>query len=459
MEAVKHMGEQSIGRLLIRYSVPAIAGFVANALYQFVDRIMVGRGVGTDGMAAVTSAFPLSLVAMALALLLGAGTGNRISVLLGQRDATGAERVLGQGLRQALINGTVLALVCWIFTKQILLACGCAPQLLPMAIPFVRITSIGHIFLISLISMGNILRVQGRPMLGLTIMLASNALNVALAALAVFGLHWGVTGTALATAISQSAGCLTVIAFVQGKASVLHIRRAFLKADRALARSIVALGAPLGLMQLLGMLVFLAANHGAGSQAGTRGVAALGVLNTVAMLLIYPPLGVMQSMQPLVGFNKGAGRMDRVRGLLVRVLVATVAMGAISSVLVAILPGVVAGLFSKNDLELIEMVRLGLPYFVVPITLFGITGTMAHYFLSVQRPRGAALLLLGRQAIAIPLFLLLPRWLGFYGMYLVGPISDLPFAIVATVFMVRELGKLRLARATVQEPAADLAAG
>jgi len=445
MDAVKHMGEQSIGRLLLRYSLPAIAGFLANALYQIVDRILVGRGVGTDGMAAVTSAFPLSIVAMALGLLVGTGTGNRISVLLGQRDAQGAERVLGQGLRLALINGTLLALVTWIATTPLLLACGCAPRLLPMATPFVRIIAIGQIFLIALISMGNILRVQGRPMLGLLIMLSSNLLNVGLAALAIFGLHWGITGTALATAISQAAGCLTVIAVVQGRSSVLHLRRKFLKRDRALARSIITLGAPFGLMQLLATMVFLAANHGAGGQAGTRGVAALGVLNTVAMFLIYPPLGVMQAMQPLIGFNKGAGQMKRVRAILVRVLLATTAMGALFSILTAVFPGPIAGLFSKTDPELVEMVRRGLPWFTIPITLFGVTGTMAHYFLSVHEPRMAALLLLGRQILAIPLFVLLPRWLGFYGIYLVGPCADLLFFVVAATVMVRELAKLRLA--------------
>jgi putative MATE family efflux protein len=459
MDAVKHMGELSVGRLLVRYSLPAIAGFLANALYQFVDRILVGRGVGTGGMAAVTSAFPLSIVAMALGLLVGTGTGNRISVLLGQRDSAGAERVLGQGLRLAIINGMVLALISWVFTRPILLACGCTPELLPMAIPFVRIIAIGQIFLIALISMGNILRVQGRPMLGLLIMLSSNVLNVGLAALAVFGLHWGVTGTALATAISQAAGCVTVIAFVQSRSSVLHIRRAFMKADRALARSIIVLGAPFGVMQLLATLVFLAANHGAGSQAGTRGVAALGVLNTVAMLLIYPPLGVMQAMQPLIGFNKGAGQMDRVRAILVRVLLVTVVMGAVFSVLVAFFPGAVAKMFSKDDFELIAIVRRGLPWFVVPITLFGITGTMAHYFLSVHQPRGAALLFLGRQCLAIPLFVFLPRWFGFYGIYLVGPCADLPFAVVASVLMVRELAKLRPATSAVDEtPSPELAA-
>jgi putative MATE family efflux protein len=452
MDAVKHMGEQSIGRLLLRYSLPAIAGFLANALYQIVDRILVGRGVGTDGMAAVTSAFPLSIVAMALGLLVGTGTSNRISVLLGQRDAVAAERVLGQGLRLALINGTVLALACWAFTRPLLLACGCAPRLLPMAIPFVRIVSIGQIFLIALISMGNILRVQGRPMLGLLIMLSSNLLNVGLATLAIFGLHWGITGTALATAISQAAGCLTVIAMVQSRSSVLHIQRAFLKADRALARSIVTLGAPFGLMQLLATMVFLAANHGAGGPAGTRGVAALGVLNTVAMFLIYPPLGVMQAMQPLVGFNKGAGQMKRVRAILVRVLVATTAMGATFSILTAIFPGAIAGLFSKTDPELVEMVRRGLPWFTIPLTLFGVTGTMAHYFLSVHEPRMAALLLLGRQVLAIPLFVLLPRWLGFYGIYLVGPCADLLFFVVAATVMVRELAKLRLATRDLVEP-------
>jgi Na+-driven multidrug efflux pump len=228
MEAVRHMGEQPIGRLLVRYSLPAIAGFLANALYQFVDRIIVGRGVGTDGMAAVTSVFPLTIVAMAFGLLIGTGTGNRISVLLGKGDREGSERVLGQGARLGLISGTLLAIAIWAFTRPLLLACGCVPRLLPIAIPFARILAIGQIFLITLIAMGNILRVQGRPMLGLGIMLSSNVVNVGLAALAVFGLHWGVTGTALATAISQAAGCLTVIAVVQGPGSVLHLRQVHL---------------------------------------------------------------------------------------------------------------------------------------------------------------------------------------------------------------------------------------
>lgn len=443
MDAVKHMGEQSIGRLLLRYSLPSIAGFLANALYQFVDRIIVGRGVGTDGMAAVTAAFPLSIAAMAIGLLIGTGTGNRISVLLGQRDAEGGERVLAQGLRLALILGTSLALVTWLFTRPLLLACGATPHLLPMAVPFARIGAIGQIFLIALISMGNILRVQGRPGLGLLIMLGSNGLNVALAYVAVFVLRLGVTGTALATAISQIAGCMTVVGFVQAKSSVLHIRRAFLKRDVALARSVLTLGAPFGLMQALAMAVFLAANHGAGGQAGPRGVAALGALNTVAMMLIYPPLGIMQAMMPLVGFNKGAGQMARVRAILVRVLVATTLMGIAFSILIATLPGAVAGLFSKTDPELIEMIRRGLPWFVIPISLFGVTGSMAHYYLSVHRPSKAAILLLGRQLLAIPLFVVLPRLLGFYGIYLVGPIADSLFLALALTMMFRELAALR----------------
>jgi Na+-driven multidrug efflux pump len=208
-------------------------------------------------------------------------------------------------------------------------------------------------------------------------------------------------------------------------------------------------------MQLLATMVFLAANHGAASQGGTRGVAALGVLNTVAMLLIYPSLGVMQAMQPLIGFNKGAGRFDRVRAILLRVLLATIAMAATFSVLVAIFPGPVASLFSKTDPELIAMVRQGLPWFVVPITLFGLAGTMAHYYLSVHEPRGAALLLLGRQLLAIPLFVIMPRLFGFYGIYLVGTCADLPFVVVGTVLMFRELAKLRVAAVQSHSPAAQ----
>jgi putative MATE family efflux protein len=453
MNAVSHMGEHAIGRLLVRYSLPAIAGFLASALYQFVDRVLVGRGVGTDGVAAVTSAFPLVMVAMALGLLVGTGTGNRISVLLGQRDTENAERVLAQGLRLSLFNGIGLALIVWVFTGPLLIACGCAPRLLPMAIPFARIMAIGQIFLIALVSMGNILRVQGRPNLGLLTALGSNLLNVILASVAIFGLRWGVTGTALATALSQAAGCLAVIAFVQSRSSVLHIRRAFLKSDRTLTRSILSLGAPFGVMHLLGMVTFLAANHGAGGQAGTRGVAALGLLSTVSMMLIYPPLGVMQAMMPLVGFNKGAGHAHRVRDLVKRALLITTAMGVIFSVLVAVFPEPIAGMFSKTDPELVEMVRQGLPWFVVPITLFGLSGTTAHYYLAIHQPKKAAVLLLGRELLAMPLFLILPRWLGFFGLYLVGTCAALPFAIVAGVFMVRELRALRAADAASPQSA------
>ncbi len=456
------MGEQPLGRLLARYSLPAIAGFLANALYQFADRIIVGRGVGTLGMAAVTAAFPLSIVGMAVALLLGTGTGNRIAVLLGQQNRDEAERVLGQSVRLGLILGIALALLTWAFTRPILIACGCEVRLLPMAIPFARILAVGQIFVIVLISMGNILRVQGRPMLGLGLMLGSNALNVCLALIAVYVLHLGVKGTALATSLSQVVGCLLVVSFAQSRWSVLHIRRYFLRADRAIARSIITLGAPFGLMQVLATLVFLAANRGAASQAGSRGLATLGVLNTVAMLLIYPSLGVMQAMMPLVGFNRGAGRPDRVYGLLMRVLVTSLGMGVFFAALIAVIPGPVAALFSKTDPELIAMVRRGLPWFVIPVTLFGVTGTMAHYFLAAHEPRKAAVLLLGRQILAMPLFLVLPRLFGFYGMYLAAPLADLPLAVIGTIFMLSEAGHLKAAiaqKANGAQAGGTLAAG
>lgn len=444
MEAVKHMGEAPVGKLLVRYSLPAIAGFLANALYQFADRVIVGRGVGTDGIAAVTAAYPLTIVGMAVGLLIGAGTGNRISVLLGKGDREGAERVLGQGLRLGVLGSLLLALVTWIFPGPLLIACGCEPRLLPMAIPFIRILAIGQIFLISLISMGNILRVQGRPGTGLAVMLFGNVLNVVLATVAVFILGWGVPGTAIATSLSQAIACMAVLMLVQGRSSPFHIRRVFLKKDRTLGRSILSLGAPFGIMQVLGTFVFLAANHGAGGQGGTCGVAALGVLNTVAILLIYPSLGVMQAMQPLVGFNKGAGQAARVRELLVKVLLATFLMSLTLSLLVAIFSAPIAALFSKDDSQLIALVERGLPWFVGPIVFFSIEGTMAHYFLSVHEPRKASVLLLGRQILAIPLFLILPRLLGFFGIYLVSTFAALPFVIAGAMYMRRELEHLRL---------------
>jgi Na+-driven multidrug efflux pump len=149
-------------------------------------------------------------------------------------------------------------------------------------------------------------------------------------------------------------------------------------------------------------------------------------------------------MQPLVGFNKGAGQTQRVRAILIRVLAITVCMGAFFSLLVLVFPHQLASLFTRSDTALVDIVERGLPWFVVPITLFGLSGTMSHYFLSVHVPGKAGILLLGRQLIAIPLCLLMPRWFGMDGLYYVGTCADLPFALVALVFMVRELRSLSL---------------
>ncbi|HEY5959440.1 MAG TPA: MATE family efflux transporter, partial [Polyangiaceae bacterium] len=202
MQTVQRQGTDPIGKLLLQYSLPAVAGFLANALYQFVDRIMVGRGVGTEGMAAVTSAYPVTILAMGVGLLLGTGTGNMISTLLGQGKKDEAEQVLGQSLRLGLLLGTALATLLWVFARPVLRASGASGEVLEMAVPYLRITAIGQVFLIAIISMGNILRVQGRPGLGLGFMMFGNVLNAILCAFGIFVLNWGVVGAAWATAVA-----------------------------------------------------------------------------------------------------------------------------------------------------------------------------------------------------------------------------------------------------------------
>ncbi len=455
MKAIERQGTAPVGALLLQYSLPAVAGFLTSALYQFVDRILVGRGVGTEAMAAVTCAYPLTILSMGVGLLLGTGTGNQISTFLGQKRTDDAERVLGQSLRLAAQLGGGLALVLIVFARPILRMCGAAGVVLELAVPFLRIVSFGQVFLIAIISMGNILRVQGRPGLGLAFMASGNVLNALLAAWAIFGLHLGIVGAAAATTISVAVTFAAVVAFVQSPASHLRIRRRHLAADRPLARSILALGAPIFLMQVFGSLVFLAANHGAAALDGPRGVAAVGVFNTIAILLIYPPIGVAQAMQPLVAFNRGAERPDRVRALLWRTLAATTTMGVLSAAAVSVMPGFVAALFTRTDARLVEIVRDGLPWWMTSVAIFGVQGTAAHYYLAVQRPRPAGALLLGRQLLAIPLYIVLPLAAGFRGLYLAPVISDLPVAALAAYLLRREwraLGKSKANDAGVLTP-------
>ncbi|HWO09253.1 MAG TPA: MATE family efflux transporter, partial [Polyangiaceae bacterium] len=420
------------------YSLPAVAGFLASALYQLVDRILVGRGVGTEAMAAVTCAYPLTMLALGVGLLLGTGTGNQISTLLGQGNRDEAERVLGQSLRLAAQLGGGLALALIVFARPLLRLCSAEGAVLEQAVPFLRIVAVGQVFLVAMVGMGNIVRVQGRPGLSLAFMASGNILNALLAAFAIFGLGLGVIGAALATTLSVILNFVALVAFVQSPASHLHIRSRHLKADPALARSILGLGAPMLFMQLLGSVVFLAANHGAAASSGPRGVAAVGVFNTVSMLLIYPPLGVAQAMQPLVAFNRGAQKPERVRALLGRTLATTSLMGAASAALVCVFPAVVAAWFTRTDTTLVALVREGLPWCMASVALFSVPATASHYYLAVQQARSAGLLLLGRQLLLIPLFLLLPLALGFSGLYFAPVLADLPFAVFGALLMQRE---------------------
>jgi putative MATE family efflux protein len=451
MESIQRQGTAPVGALLLQYSLPAIAAFLTSALYQFVDRILVGRGVGTEAMAAVTCAYPLSMLAMGVGLWLGTGTGNQVSTLLGQGRTDEAERVLGQSLRLALFAGSGLAALLIVFARPLLRLCSAEGEVLELAVPFLRIIAPGQVFLIGILSMGNVIRTQGRPGLSLSFMAGGNVINALLAALAIFGLGLGVPGAAAATAIAYVLSFSAQVLFVQSRSSHLHIRRRHLSKNPDVARSILKLGAPILFMHVVGSMVFLAANHG-GALAGTHGVAAVGVFNTVSVLLIYPPLGVAQALQPLVGFNRGADKLDRVRSLLGRALLMTSVMSITSAIVVSIIPGTVASLFTRSDARLVELVREGLPAVMLSVAMVSLPLTAAHYFLAMQQARPAGVLLLGRQLLSIPLFAILPMLIGFRGLYYAPVLSDLPFALVAAVLMRREW--LALGR-RMREPTAD----
>ena len=437
MKHIERQGTAPVGALLLQYSLPAVAGFLGSALYQLVDRILVGRGVGTEAMAAVTCAYPLTMLGLGVGLWLGTGTGSKISTALGQGDIDEGERVLGQSLRLSFQLGALLALALIVFARPLLRLCSAEGAVLEMAVPFLRIIAAGQVFLVAIVGMGSIVRVQGRPVLSLLFMTFGNVLNALFAAIAIFGLGLGVIGAAIGTGFAVCLNFLAYVAVLQSPASALHIRRRHRSADRTLARSILSLGAPMLLMQLLGAVVFLAANHGA-STAGARGVAAVGVFNTVALFLIYPPLGIAQAMQPLVAFNRGARKPERVRALLGRALTATSLMGVGAAGLVCLFPGAVAAWFTRTDTSLIDIVREGLPWVMLSVALFSVPATAAHYYLAVQQVRPAGLLLLGRQLLLIPLFSLLPLALGFKGLYFAPALADLPFAIIGAVLMRRE---------------------
>ena len=437
MDQAKLLGEEKISILLRRYSVPAIIGMVVNALYNVVDSIFVGQGVGEIGLVAVTLAFPLMVVLLAVGMFVGLGAGALVSIRLGQRDKEGAELILG--------NAVTLMIV--------LVLLGATPEVMPYARDFSTIILAGSVFMHVSFGINNLIRAQGDPRTALKTMLIAALLNAALNPLFIFVFHMGIKGSAWATVLAQAVATVWVLAyFIRGKGT-MRLTAKNLLLSREIVDGIARIGMAPFLLQLSASMVMVILNFKLLAYGGVLAVAAFGIVNRVLMLSLMPVMGISQGAQPIIGFNYGAGNYRRVIEVVKLATIAATAFCCLGFLVILLFDEPIIRLFNGNA-ELVRIGSTGLKTFLAMLPLIGVQLIGANYFQAVGKAKYAIVFNLLRQIILlIPLVYILPNFFGLMGIWLAGPVSDLGASVVTAWFVTREIKNLERRAAALRTPA------
>ena len=439
MDHANVLGEQNIATLLKRYSVPAIIGMVVNALYNVVDSIFVGQGVGEVGLVAVTLAFPLMVILMAVGMFVGLGAAAMVSIRLGQQDKDGAEQILGNAVLLMIVLVLFTTAVSLAFLDPLLVLLGATPEVMPYARDFSTIILAGSIFMHVSFGINNLIRAQGDPHTALKTMLIAAFLNAALNPLFIFVFHMGIKGSAWATVAAQAVATVWVMAYFIRGTGTMRLQRRNLALRREIVTAIARIGMAPFLLQVSASLVMVILNYQLLDYGGVLAVAAFGIVNRVLMLSLMPVMGISQGAQPIIGYNFGAGNYRRVIEVVKLATVAASLFCCLGFLIIQLFDTQIVRLFNGNA-ELLRLGSTGLRTFLALLPIIGIQLIGANYFQAVGKAKYAIVFNLLRQIIVlIPMVYILPNFWGLMGIWLAGPVSDLVASLVTAWFMMREM--------------------
>ncbi len=441
-EKVFRLGEQPVGRLLLKFSVPAIIAMIAHALYNVVDSIFVGRGVGPLALTAVTIALPVMLLQLAFGMLIGIGATALVSIRMGQGRTDEAEVILGNAFSALIIFGLAFTGCTLLFLDPILIFLGANPDVFDYSKQFLFVILIGSVFQFISFGMNNIIRGEGNPLISMVTMLFSAVMNTILNPIFIFVLCWGVRGSALATVSTQTIVSLYIIWYFTGGKSNLKLRRKNMLPKFHILIKIFSIGlSPFLLQVAAGMIMFLF-NHYLLYYGGDMAVAAMGVINRMVMMLLMPMFGINQGAQPIIGYNYGAMQYDRVKRALFLSALAATGISVTGFVLVQLFSNQLISVFN-DDPELLRLGAQGIRVFLLMLPVIGMQIVATNYFQSIGKAVLAILLSLTRQILfLIPLVIILPKYFGLMGIWAAGPISDFFAAALAVILLLHEMKQL-----------------
>ena len=453
MEAVKirtknPLGYQPIGHLLMRFAIPSVVSMLVNALYNIVDQIFIGTGVGYLGNAATTVSFPLQTIILALGTMIGAGASAYAAIKLGEKREQEAEHTLGNAFFMLVLAGIIIMVVGLVFLEPILYLFGATAKNFAYSQDYASIILLGTVFNLLGIGLSNMARTDGSPNIAMLSMIAGAVLNTILYPIYIFVFHWGVKGAAIATITSQIIGAVILVYYFLKKSTMrLHISQ--MKIKKTIFVSILSLGFSSCITQTAATIMQVVMNNSLvyyGDLTSTTGdvaLSAMGIVLKISMIITSICIGIGIGAQPILGFNKGARQPKRIKETYKKASSIAVLTSIIGWGVCIAIPGVILSLFGSSDPVFSTFAQRAMRIYMLGIFTAGFQITATSYFQATGQPLKASVLSMMRQLILlIPLILILPLFFGLDGILFAGPIADISSGIVVFVFISKEMKKL-----------------
>lgn len=443
MKNIEELAKANIGRLMLKYFIPAFVGVFLNALYNIVDRIFIGQGVGAEALSGISVIFPVMLIMMAFGMLIGIGTGVMVSINLGKKDIIIAEKTIGTGFLLMIFVSVTVMISTYILKEPILHSFGSTPETFQYANDYLNIILAGTSFMIIGFSLNNVIRSEGNARIAMISMIISSVTNIVLDYVFIFWLDMGVKGAALATIISMFILMIWVLIHFQSGRSVIKLKYKNIRIDTKIISEIVAIGMAPFSMQIANSFVQGLLNKKLIAFGGDLAAGAMGIINSVLTLFIMAIVAINMASQPIIGFNYGAKSANRVKESLKIALIASTFIAIVAFIFIETIPGLIVNLFNNDSQLLYDIAVNGIRLVILALPIVGFQVVASNFFQSVGKAKIAMFATLFRQVIMlIPLLLIFPGFWGINGIWLAFPVADTMSAIAVSFLLVREWNKL-----------------
>ena len=435
-QAALELGTKPVGQLLWQYALPAIVAMSASSIYNIIDRAMIGQIVGPEAIAGLGITFPFMNLSAAFGAAVGVGSSASISVKLGQRDYQTAQNLLGNTMTLNLIIGFSFMVISLLFLDPILYFFGASEVTLPYAREFMTIILLGNVMTHMYFGMNAVLRAAGKPKHAMYSVLFTVAMNIVLVVMFVWWFRWGIRGAALATVTSQTLAMCWQLWLFSNPNEILHLKRGIYKLKQRLVMSIIGIGISPFLMNVTSCVIVIIMNNQFVRYGGDMAVGAYSIANSVVMMFFMFVMGVCQGMQPIVGYNYGAEKYDRMlRCLFLAIGYATLIL-LIGWALSMLFPREIARIFT-TDPTLMDMSARGIKLDMLVFFVVGSQATITHFFQSIGKVKVSIFLSLSRQLfLLLPMAYVFPLFWDLDGVWYSMPASDFgSFAMTIPMLM------------------------